>query len=365
MAKEFTFQLAFEDFDVSLLGDNVERGTDEFTAKVSEFLAGQFAGFGGRARVIVDDSKHEIEVHWTKEANWQDPKQKVLDLLNDGKLKTALPMLWTLVQNDPSDADNLYHLGVVYSELRQFDKASATLEQLVELAPDHVHGLTALGVAEINSGNLLIAEEWLRKATEIDPKNQWALRNLGACLMKQNRHEDASRVLSLCLAEAPKDIAAMVGLGEAQEALGDVSTADGLYRMAIQIGGPEHIVDIAKERRTFIAGIRMRETASVRLDVVEYIKSAMDKFRTMQPKQIQDLGIEIGLLGTKGLSINDPTKTYTVKSLEGEFTGLQLVSIMYAAFQQFAQAKTLASTLARNTRWLWIRRARDEKVEVE
>ena len=77
MAKEFTFKLAFEDFDVSLLGNSVERGTDEFTAKVSEFFAGQFAGFGGRARVIVDDSKHEIEVHWTKEANWQDPKQKV------------------------------------------------------------------------------------------------------------------------------------------------------------------------------------------------------------------------------------------------------------------------------------------------
>ena len=37
-----------------------------------------------------------------------------------------------------------------------------------------------------------------------------------------------------------------------------------------------------------------------------------------------------------GLSINDPTKTYKVKSLDGEFTGLQLVSIMYAAFQQFA-----------------------------
>lgn len=61
----------------------------------------------------------------------------------------------------------------------------------------------------------------------------------------------------------------------------------------------------------------------------------------MQPKQIQDVGIDIGLLGTKGLSINDPTKTYNVKSLDGEFTGLQLVSIMYAAFQQFAPGKNV------------------------
>lgn len=339
MSKEYSFKLAFEDFDISLLGGDAKQG--EFSSKVSDFFAKQFAEFGGRARVIVNDSDQEIEVHWTKEANWKDPKDKVLDLLNDGKLTTALPMLWTLVQNDPSDADNLYHLGVVYSELSQFSKASETLERLVDLAPDHVHGLTALGVAEINSDNLLIAEEWLRKATEIDPKNQWALRNLGACLMKQDRHKDASQILSRCLAEAPKDIAAMVGLGEAQEALGDSSTADGLYRMAIQIGGPEHVVDIAKERRTKIAENRMRENSKVRLDVVEYIKMALDRFRAMQPKQIQDLGIEIGLLGTKGLSINDPTKTYKVKSLDGEFTGLQLVSIMYAAFQQFAPGQNV------------------------
>lgn len=341
MSKEFTFKLAFEDFDVSQFGDEIELGSDEFTSKVTTFFAKQFSGFGGRARVIVDDEQQVIEVHWTKEASWKDPIEKILDLLNDGKLTTALPMLWTLVQQDPSDADNLYHLGVVYSELHQFDKASATLEQLVEIAPDHVHGLTALGVAEINSGNLLIAEEWLRKAIKFDPKNQWALRNLGACLMKQDRYQDASEILSRCLAEAPKDIAAMVGLGEAQEALGNSSTADGLYRMAIQIGGPAHIVDIAKERRTKIAENRMRENSNVRLDVVEYIKTALEKFRTMEPKQIQDLGIEIGLLGTKGLSINDPAKTYEVKSLDGEFTGLQLVSIMFAAFQQFAPGQDI------------------------
>ena len=94
-------------------------------------------------------------------------------------------MLWTLVQQDLSDVDSLYRLGVAYSELRHFSKASATLEQLVELAPDHVHGLTALGVAEIGCGNLLIAEGWLQKALQIDPRNPWALRNLGACLMKQ------------------------------------------------------------------------------------------------------------------------------------------------------------------------------------
>ena len=336
MSKEFSFKLAFDDFDVSLLGDGIGLGTDSFSSQVSAFFAQQFAGFGGRARVIVDDEKQEIQVDWTKEADWKNPKDKILDLLNDGKLTTALPMLWTLVQQNPNDIDNLYDLGVLYSELRQFNKASNTLERLVELAPDHLNGLTALGVAEMSSDNLLIAESWLEKAIELDPKNQLALRNLGACLLKQSRHDDVSKILSRSLTVAPKDIATMVGLGEAQEALGDSNAADGLYRMAIKIGGPDHIVDIAKQGRTRIAESKMRQDSEIRLDVVEYIKSALDRFEGMQPKQIQDLGVEIGLLGMKGMSINDPSKTYSVKSLPGEFTGLQLVATMYAAFETFA-----------------------------
>ena len=128
----------------------------------------------------------------------------------------------------------------------------------------------------------------------------------------------------------------MVGLGEAQEALGDSSTADGLYRMAIQIGGPEHIVDIAKARRTKLAEKRMRSNVDLRLDVVKTMRSALLRFEGMSEKQIRDLGVEIGLLGMKGLSIHDSSKTYSLQAIDGQFTGMELVAIMYAAFQQFA-----------------------------
>ena len=36
-----------------------------------------------------------------------------------------------------------------------------------------------------------------------------------------------------------------------------------------------------------------------------------------------------------GLDINDPAKKYKLKSLQGEFSGLHLLSLMYTAFQQF------------------------------
>ena len=102
MPQEFSFTLSFDDFDVSLLGDaDLDRDSDEFAARVSKFFVTQFHGFGGKARVIINDQERVIEVVWTKEPQWQEPKEKMLDLLQRGKLAEALPMIWTLVQHDP------------------------------------------------------------------------------------------------------------------------------------------------------------------------------------------------------------------------------------------------------------------------
>lgn len=164
MAQEFSFKLEFEDFDRSLLGTAPPAvGSDEFKSLIEVFFVKQFAGFGGTARVIMDDVNRVVEVRWTKEKSWKDPQQKALDLLNTGRFKDALPILTTLYHKDPTDVNTLYRLGLTYSELGQFHQAVELLEKTVERAPKHVHAIVALGVAEISSGNLMIAEEWLRK----------------------------------------------------------------------------------------------------------------------------------------------------------------------------------------------------------
>jgi hypothetical protein len=66
----------------------------------------------------------------------------------------------------------------------------------------------------------------------------------------------------------------------------------------------------------------------------------------MSSDEVKCLALEIGVLGTKGLSINNSRKTYTINSLPGEFTALELVSMMYAAFQQFAPESDLGIDLS-------------------
>ncbi|HUP78028.1 MAG TPA: tetratricopeptide repeat protein, partial [Pirellula sp.] len=177
MSQEFSFNLEFDDFDRSLLGNPPPAvDSDEFKSEITNFFAKQFIGFGGKARVVIDDKGRVIEVLWTKDSNWKDSKQKALDLLSAGQIKQALPILTTLHHKDATDVDTLYRLGLVYSELNQYRHAAVLLEKAVEIAPDHIHAMVGLGVAEVAVGNLLIGEEWLLKATQIEPKNRWALR---------------------------------------------------------------------------------------------------------------------------------------------------------------------------------------------
>ena len=65
-----------------------------------------------------------------------------------------------------------------------------------------------------------------------------------------------------------------------------------------------------------------------------YCLGALERFESMSQDEIGNIGREIAILGMKGLDINDPSTKYTLKSLPGEFSGLHLVSIMYAAFAQ-------------------------------
>jgi tetratricopeptide (TPR) repeat protein len=348
MSQELSFKLAFDDFDRSLLGNpQLDASSEEFRSKVTQFFTQQFQGFGGKARVIVNDQEHLIEVVWTKEKSWRDPKQKALDLLNSRSFDKALPLLSTLYHANPTDEEVLYRLGLCYSELGQYDQAALILEKLVEVDPSHVHGIVGIGVAEIARGNFLIGEEWLRNALAQEPDNRWALRNLAASLMKQGRYEDALPVIAKCISVAPTEIAMMVAYGDCLDELGRGDESLAHYRAAIETGGPEHILDLAKSRLTKKSADGLRGSGEIRTDVLEYMQQALEQFKSMSLSQIQGLALEIAMLGNQGMNIHKSDRMYQLKALPGEYPALQLISMMYAAFQQFAPGTDVGIDLSK------------------
>lgn len=91
----------------------------------------------------------------------------------------------------------------------------------------------------------------------------------------------------------------------------------------------------------------MRKASSERPDVLMYCLGALERFEEMTDEQIQTLGREIAILGMRGLDINDPSQKYTLKSLPGDFSGMHLVSLMYAAFQRVAPGTDVGIDLSR------------------
>jgi hypothetical protein len=68
-----------------------------------------------------------------------------------------------------------------------------------------------------------------------------------------------------------------------------------------------------------------------------HLLDAIGRFDKLPVDKIRDIAFEIGWVGQRGLSYDDPTPKYTLKTLPGErFSGLQLMCLMYAGFQRFA-----------------------------
>jgi Flp pilus assembly protein TadD len=338
MAQQYSFCLPYESFDLELGGLRQEEiGTPAFQEKVSHFFTKQFSAFRGKARVICDDKSRTIRVTWSKDSGFVEPLEQAMELLGKGKVRDAIPILWTADQQDANQPAVLYNLGVAYNEVGEHQHAISTLQRLLKLAPDHLNGLIALGVARIRMGHLEQAAKALEQALEIEPDNVYALRNLAACRLKQGRTEDAVSLMERAFRRAPSDIQILVSYGTALEEAGRTKEADDQYVRAIAVGGSDQWVELAKQKRSAIAQKVLRDRGGeLRPDVLMYLSGALEKFEGMTKDQIQQLGVEIAMLGQRGLDINNPEKKYPLKSLPGKYSGLHMVSMMYAAFQEIA-----------------------------
>ncbi len=143
----------------------------------------------------------------------------------------------------------------------------------------------------------------LRRALRLEPRNQWALRNPGGCLLQLGRAAEALPVLQTALEIGPQDPQTLLGMGQSLEAHNRSDDADDYYQRIIRLGTPEPVVELAKERRSAIAAQRMRSAGESRPDVLMY--------------------------------------------LTGAFSGLHLCCLMYAAFKKFAPARDVGIDFSR------------------
>ena len=340
------YSIAPEDFDVTLLPPAARRvGTPEFDSAVSDFFKNEFSGFGGSARIVV--SEKAIRVSWDAEGT--EPLEVAIETLGRGRFREGIQLLELLRSKSPDDPAILYNLGVALSEAGQLDRAVGHLRRMVRLDARDANGRVALGVALTRQDKTGEAIGELRQALKVEPENPFALRNLGACLLKSRAVAEAEECFRRAVGLSPRDQQAWFGLAEAVYGLERLMEADGLYRKVVEVEPTSDVAEVARQRLRGLAQETFRSlTPGVeRIDAVMYLAGAIETFEKMSPQEVQRIGFEIATLGMKGFDFSDSAQKYQLASLPGRFSGLHMVSLMYAAFKVVAPGRDIGFDLSK------------------
>ncbi len=267
-----------------------------------------------------------------------EPKAYVLGLLQHGFLTDALPLLEVL-DGMLDDPDIAYNRGVCLGELGRVADSIPVLQRCTQLDRYHTDAHVALGVANARSGDNEAAAEHLRNALEQQPDNLFAVRNLAAVLGNLGRYAEALPLFRRVAQAAPDDPILQLGLAECLGQAGGKETKEAtrLFERIVK-DHPEHpAADAARTALNRLGAKELHDHVSgqPRLDAVMYMRGAMETFAKMPRQQVGEIVMEIAQLGQSGLAINKPEKRYTLKSLPGDFSGLELVSMMHVGFRMF------------------------------
>jgi tetratricopeptide (TPR) repeat protein len=293
-------------------------------------------------------SERSIEITWQESPKSKGFLDEIASVLSKGDYANGILLLEFFLSEEPENGDILYNLGMAYSDQNNLERAAELLRSLVNNNPDHINGRVALGVALLRAGKSEEAMGELVIAVRDEPENLWAQRNLGAGLMRMGKNTEAEEHLRKATEIDPNDQAAWFGYGHALDADGKGEEADKAYIKTIDLDEFSKIAELARQARSKLAHDSFRSVipGMERPDAVMYCLGALKIFAGMTPDQVQKIGFEIAILGTRGIDVNVSTQKYTLRSMPGKFSGLHLLCYEYVAFKQVAPGKDIGIDLS-------------------
>lgn len=271
--------------------------------------------------------------------------KEAVSLAESGRLEEAKSAFEEILPDDPKNADVLYNLGMCFTELGEPDKAIIALSKSIEYNPKHSNSYVALGYAYSRIGDSEAAIKYLLEALNLDPDNAYAMLNLGGLFGKRGDLEQSLSYLDKAYKINPSDANTVYGLAYCYQQLEDYQRADRYYRKLLEMDAPSNLKELARDGLRGIAMIHLK-SKGLRMDAVMYMLSALNLFERESEDRVREISFEIALKGRSGLDINSPDKKHMISSLPGAFTGLQLVSYMYAGFKKIAPGQDIGVDLS-------------------
>jgi tetratricopeptide (TPR) repeat protein len=265
--------------------------------------------------------------------------ERAINELQLGNYSEGMVILQKLLKDDPDNIDILYNLGMCYSEMGLLKKSIETLERCTRLAPDFDNALVALGFSYFQSGDDEKAMALFDQALGLDPDNVYALKNKGALMNKSGQPDQALAIFKKADALMPDNPDVLLGLGQAYEYTNQLKKAAECYKRVRSLYSTDLVREKAVVGLNRIAVAELKQAGEgQRVDVIMYCLDAIEFFAKASSEKVKEVSFEIAMLGNSGLSINDPEKKYTLKSLEGNFSGSELLCYMFVGFKIIDQS---------------------------
>lgn len=168
------------------------------------------------------------------------------------------------VELAPSLAYARSNLGIAYYDLEDYDKAETCHKLVLKAEPAHPQSLNNMGsIYRDRDDDDEKALEWYAKATEADPSYLEPVNNMGATLLRLERHDEAMAALDRALAVNPRYAEAICNKGYIFAALERYEQALACYNASLQIRPeyPEACIGLANIYREKILLDKAEEAA--------------------------------------------------------------------------------------------------------
>ncbi len=191
----------------------------------------------GYAKLKQNDDDAALEWYGKVESGdyWSQAQLRIAEILvRQGNVADMQNHMQILRQKDPAQSVTYYLLeGQVLTDAQLDEEAFELYGKALQASPDNVDLLYAHSLAAEQLGKLEIAERDMRHILELEPDNVRTLNALGYTLADQTtRYEEALGYINRAYAQEPNDPAIIDSLGWVQYRLGNLDEARSLLQRA-------------------------------------------------------------------------------------------------------------------------------------